>query len=94
MSTLSTWFSDIRGMWKAVALIVAIFGAGLTAGAAAGGFTKLPTRMSTLEQRADHLDEQLDELKRDVAAIRKANQQTLCLTIAERQRSDWRKCVE
>lgn len=93
MSSLSTWFSEVRGVWKAAILIIAIFGAGLTTGAAAGGFTKLPQRIVALEQQANQLDDRLDDLARDVAAIRKANQQTLCLTIAERQHSDWRKCI-
>lgn len=91
---LSTWFAELNARWKAIAAIAAIFGTGLTAGAVAGGFNKLPDRVSALEQRADTLATQLSALQRDVTAIRKANQQNLCLTIAERAHSDWRKCVE
>lgn len=90
----STLYQRLNGMWKAIALLIAIFGAGLTAGAAASGLTALPARVKTLEQKAAEFTDQLEDLNRNVAAIRKSNQQTLCLTIAERQRSDWRKCID
>jgi len=94
MQRLSSWIDQLSYRWKAAVLIVAIFSAGLTTGAAAGGFTKLPARVVALEQRADQFNKQLEDLGRDVSAIRKANRQMLCLTMAERAHTDWRKCVE
>jgi len=87
MNALSAWFDGVRVGWKALGAIIAIFGAGLTTGAAAGGFTGLPKRVSSVEV-------QVQSLRQDVTAIRKANQQMLCLTIAEREHSDWRRCLE
>lgn len=91
--TISGWFSNLNGIWKVAAIVTAIFGAGLTTGAAAGGFTKLPGRIVALEQRADTLTSQLTALRRDVSEIRNNNRIQLCLQIAEKQKTDWRECL-
>lgn len=94
MLGLLGFYTRLSGMWRAILLIVAIFTAGLTVGAAASGITRIPGRVQVLEQKAEQFNNQLESLNRNVAGIRKLNQQTLCLTIAERQHSDWRKCLE
>lgn len=91
---LSVLHEKLNGLWKAVLLLVAIFSAGLTAGAVAGGLTKIPDRVTALETQATKFNGQLEDLNSNVMAIRKAAQQTNCLTIAERQHTDWRKCIE
>ena len=94
MQMLSIWLSQLSGRWKALGLIIALLTAGFTTGMAASGFTKLPEKVAMLEQRARDWDSQLNELNHNVAAIRRLNQQTLCLTVAEHAHSDWRKCME
>ena len=94
MQSLSTLATRLNGLWKAILVIIAIFSAGLTIGASFAGALKIPQRIIALEQRADALTSQINSLGTDVAAIRKTNRQNLCLTIAERAHTDWRKCVE
>jgi hypothetical protein len=91
---LSTLISNLSGRWKALGLLFSIFSVGLAAGAAAGGFSKIPARVIALEARADTLTGKMSELQQDVAAIRKSNKTMLCLTVAEREHSDWRRCME
>jgi len=93
MSKISTWFGNVSGMWKAVVLIVAIFSAGLTTGAIAGGFTKIPSRVATLEETAISLQGQISDMHRDVAELRKINNIQLCLQLAEKSHTDWRACI-
>lgn len=94
MTTVARWFSDVRGVWKAIGLVIAIFAAGITAGAAASGWTKLPTKVAQLEQRADSLSENLTTLSLAVEEIRTNNRTQLCLQIAEKRRTDWRECLK
>lgn len=91
---LLKFYTRLAGVWRATLIVVAVFSAGLTSGVAAGGLTKLPSRVTVLEQKAVEFNTQLEILNRNVAGIRKLNQQTLCLTIAEREKTDWRKCIE
>lgn len=90
---LPALLTRLNTVWKAAALSAAIFGAGLTTGAAAGGLTKLPARVASVEKQANQLTDQVMEVRRDVMAIREANRQMLCLTISERAHTDWRKCL-
>lgn len=94
MATLSNWFGQLNGWWKVAGIVVTIFSAGLAVGSSVAGALQVPARVVTLEERAQQLAEQLEDVKADIAAIRKTNQQTLCLTIAERNKTDWRKCIE
>lgn len=94
MLGLLAFYTRLSGVWRAVILIITIFVSGATAGAAASGITRIPGRVAVLEQKAEEFNTQLESLNRNVAGIRRLNQQTLCLTIAERQKSDWRKCIE
>jgi len=91
---LAALLPHLSSKWKAIGLLFGIFTAGLSAGAVAGGFTKLPARVASLEAQHDSIHRQMEVLGDDVAAIRKTNRQMLCLTIAEREHGDWRKCIE
>lgn len=91
--SLPTWFFNVRAGWKAIIAIAAIFGAGMSIGAAAGGLTKVPDRVVALELKADSLTDQLGQIQRDVAELRRSNATQLCLHIAERQATDWRTCL-
>lgn len=94
MQSLSTLATRLNGLWKAILVIIAIFSAGLTIGASFAGALKIPQRIAALEQRADSLTSQIAGLSADVSAMRKTSRQNLCLTIAERAHTDWRKCIE
>jgi outer membrane murein-binding lipoprotein Lpp len=90
---LSTLHQRLGGVWKAVVLLAAIFSAGVTAGAAASGLTKLPARVESLEATADTLQMQISGMRRDVAALRESNRVQLCMQIAEKRKTDWRECL-
>ena len=90
----ATWFFNVRTGWKAIIAIATIFGAGMSFGAVAGGLTKVPARVVALEVKADSLTEQLQDIRRDVAELRRSNAIQLCLHIAERQKSNWQECLK
>jgi len=92
--SLNSWFLQLNAKWKALGLAFALLSFGFGAGTTASGLTHLPARVAALEQSAKHFNQQIDDLSRDVLTIRKANQQQLCLTIAERQHTDWRLCLK
>lgn len=94
ISTLGAWFADLHRGWKALGVILSIFAAGLTTGGVVGGLSKIPGRVSVLEQHEAAFVVQLDEVRQNIITIRKTNQQALCLTIAERERTDWHRCLE
>jgi outer membrane murein-binding lipoprotein Lpp len=91
---LSTLHARLGGLWKAILLLAAIFSAGLTAGAAAGGLTNLPARVASLEATADTLQDQISGMRHDVAALRESNRIQLCMQIAEKRHTDWRECLK
>ena len=86
--------ANLHGRWKALALLFGIFSVGMSVGAFAGGFTRLPARVSALEDQHAAIHQQMLALGEDVAAIRRTNRQMLCLTVAERQHTDWHLCIE
>lgn len=94
MTTLVRWFSDVKGVWRAIGLVVAIFVAGWTTAAVANGLTALPAQVAQLEQRADSLETSLTTLALAVEEIRENNRTQLCLQIAEKRRTDWRECLK
>lgn len=94
MASLSNWFFQLSGRWKAIGLAFGLLGAGFTAGSASTGFLKIPDRVTTLEQRADSLNAQLKDIRHDVAELRHSNSIQLCLQIAEKRHTDWQECLK
>jgi hypothetical protein len=89
---LSSFYDRRAGLWKAMVFLVSIFTAGLTAGAAASGILDIPTRVNQLEITADSLRIEIQTMRMDVAELRKNNGIQLCMQIAEKSHTDWRKC--
>lgn len=94
MNALTKWFDNLDAGWKLVLAIIGIFSLGLTAGATTTGMLHIPARVSTLEQRANDLNEQINALSNDVKSIRHSETLQLCLSIAEKKKTDWRACIE
>jgi cell division protein FtsL len=90
---LSAFYDRRAGLWKAMVFLVGIFTAGLSAGATASGLLGVPARVNSLEATADTLQTEIQNMRQDVAELRKSNRIQLCMQIAEKSHTDWRKCL-
>jgi hypothetical protein len=90
---LSTLHARLGGLWKAIILLASIFMTGLTIGAGASGILGIPARVIKLEATADTLHKEIQSMRYDVSELRSMNKIQLCLQIAEKTHSDWRKCL-
>jgi hypothetical protein len=91
--SLSAFVDRRAGLWKAMIFLISIFTAGLTAGVSASGVLNIPSRIVALEATADTLQTEIQNMRLDVSELRRNNKIQLCMQIAEKSHTDWRKCL-
>ena len=84
----------VPDVWKAAGIMAALFVGGLSAGALLSGWSEIPQKVSVLEVKAIESDADRQQMENELKGVRDLIRQQLCLTVAEKQRTPWQKCVD
>lgn len=86
--------TTLPGVWKTVGVIVTLFLTGLGVGLAAAGWQHLPARVSALELSTDSIHNEHQQVRDEIRRVRVLIQQQLCLSVAEKERTPWQRCID
>ena len=79
---------NVLAMLSAIALV----GAGWGGGMAVSGFVAVPKQIAALSARTDSMKTVHVQLEAQIATLRTLVRTQLCLDLADREHTDWRRC--